>query len=162
MPDNQTYITGADPVMDHAVLAFPHANGVDEPETILDLASLQFGDAGRGFKGKGIFVLEPSDQYIARLDNYAKRNDFKNAKLSVRINAAPDSDFLQEAAKRAKARWDQRDTENWCGHCGAPSRNDVPLKRCAKCRAAYFCDKDHQLASWPYHKHFCVVSESAE
>lgn len=159
LPHNSTYLTGADPVMDHAVLAFPPPPNQDEPEAILDLASLQFGEAGRGFNGKGIFVLEPVDQYMTRLNNYARRNDFKNAKLSIRINAAPDDEFLQEVARRAKERWDKRNTEKWCQHCGAPSRHGIPLKRCAKCRVAHYCDKDHQLAAWQYHKHFCVAAE---
>ena len=38
------------------------------------------------------------------------------------IKGAPDDDFLQDIASRAKERWDKH--EKWCQHCGAPSRHD--------------------------------------
>jgi len=152
-----TALTGAHLVMTHAILAFPPPTIEEEPGAVLDLASLQFGDAGRGFNGKGLFVLEGSNQYVTRLDNYAERNNIMNAKVIPGLRGAPDDDFLQEVARRAKERWDKRETEKWCQHCGAPSRDDKPLKKCAKCLMAHYCDREHQLAAWPYHKHFCIA-----
>ena len=52
LPYNSTCITGAHPVMNHTVLAFPLPPNEDVPKAILNLASLQFGDAGRGFNGR--------------------------------------------------------------------------------------------------------------
>jgi len=153
LPDNQTYITGCDEVSLHAVLGFPPPGG--DVDVILDLSSMQFGDVGRGFNGKGLFVLEPKSQYVSRLDKFAKGNDFSDAKESQRIRHTPDDDWLKEAAKRTKERWDKRSVEPWCGHCGAPACAE-PLKRCAKCHRAHYYDAAHQLAAWPFHKHFCV------
>lgn len=149
------YISGGDPVIDHAVLAFPPSTGEEEDGTILDLSSLQFGDVGRGFRGRGIFVLEPVKDYIRRLDTLAVGNDYHDAKRSLRMRPTPFDDYLKEVAHRAKERWDKRQTEHWCGHCGAPSQS-APLKRCTKCQAAYYCDPEHQLAAWHYHRHFCA------
>ncbi|PPQ79602.1 hypothetical protein CVT25_003482 [Psilocybe cyanescens] len=120
LPDNQTYISGGQDVIDHAVLAFSETG--QNIESILDLASLQFGDVGRGCKGRGLFVLEPVNDYVARLDRYARDNNFEDGRHSLRINDAPDSAWLRQVAKRVKERWDNRKTEHWCGHCGAPAK----------------------------------------
>ena len=37
--------------------------------------------------------------------------------------------------------------EPCCAHCGAAGAT-AALKRCSGCRAAYFCSREHQLASW--------------
>ncbi|KAF8816678.1 hypothetical protein BYT27DRAFT_7181530 [Phlegmacium glaucopus] len=155
LSDRMTYITGAQDVMIHAVLGFASPGGGDV-DTILDLASLQFGDIGRGYKGNGLFVLEPIDQYTARLEKYAKRNTFDQSRMSFRINKAPDDDWLQVVAKKTKERWDKRAIEPWCGYCGAPALTDQLLKRCAACKKAHYCDADHQRSAWTYHKHFCA------
>ncbi|KAF8972505.1 hypothetical protein BDZ97DRAFT_1692186 [Flammula alnicola] len=153
-PDNKTYITGSEPSSLHAVLGF--AAPGSKLDTILDLASLQFGDVGRGSKGNSLFVLEPIFQYAARLDKFAQGNDLQEAKLSQRIrdSTTPDNDWLKTVAQRAKDRWEKRATVPWCGHCGAPPKGQV-LKTCAKCKSAWYCDPGHQLAAWPFHKHFC-------
>ncbi|KAF8907651.1 hypothetical protein CPB84DRAFT_1744561 [Gymnopilus junonius] len=135
-PDNMTYISGADPTIIHAVLGFATPGG--DIDTILDLASLQFGDVGRGFKGRGLFVLEPIAQYLSRLDKFAKRNTFKQAKLSQRINDAPDT--------LVRALWGS----------SAWSRPQEVYKM----QKAYYCDAEHQLAAWPFHKHFCEAADT--
>ena len=71
--------------------------------------------------------------YSGNTGVYAERNDIKHSKLSLGVKGAPDDDFLQEVARRAR---DKRETEKWCQHCGAPSQDDKPLKKCAKCRIA--------------------------
>jgi len=158
LPDNQTYVTGNDATMIHAVLGFgPPGSSID---TILDLASLQFGDVGRGDKGRSLFVLEPVFQYANRLEKFAKSSNFKDPKLSQRIRPTPHDDWLKVVAQRAKDRWDNRTAVPWCGHCGAPPRGQN-LKKCSKCKAAWYCDAEHQRAAWLFHKHFCVeISEN--
>ena len=156
LPDNVTYITGEDPTMIHAVLGFsPPGSAIDTIDTILDLASLQFGDVGRGNKGRSLFVLESTSQYANRLEKYAKSSNFENPKLSLRIRGTPKDDWLRAVAQRAKERWEKRATVPWCGHCGAPPSRDQNLKKCSKCKAAWYCDADHQTAAWTFHKHFC-------
>ncbi|CAA7267721.1 unnamed protein product [Cyclocybe aegerita] len=153
LPVNTTCITGGEPTMDHAILGFS-APGSDI-DTILDLSSLQFGDVGRGHKGRSLFVLEPVSQYLDRLSKYAEGHNYDQAKISMRINDAPDSEWLKEVAQRTKLRWHNRATDPWCGHCGAPGRGQ-PLKRCSKCQNAHYCNADHQQAAWTFHKHFCT------
>ncbi|KAF9475514.1 hypothetical protein BDN70DRAFT_935818 [Pholiota conissans] len=151
--DSSLYITGSDPVSLHAVLVF---NLGSSEGTILDLASLQFGNVGRGFEGKGLFSLEPVKQYKKRLEEFAQRNTFDNPKLSHRINShtTPNNEWLKKVAKRAKARWDNRDKVHWCGHCGAPPLGG-DLISCPSCNNAWYCNEDHKSAAWPFHKHFC-------
>ena len=152
-PDNKTYITGDDPTMIHAVLGFaPPGSTYD---TILDLASLQFGDVGRGNKGRSLFVLESTSQYANRLEKFAKSSNFKDPKLSLRIRGTPNDSWLRAVAQRAKERWENRATVPWCGHCGAPPFKDRNLKKCSKCKMAWYCDADHQIAAWTFHKYFC-------
>ncbi|KZT31515.1 hypothetical protein SISSUDRAFT_1123771 [Sistotremastrum suecicum HHB10207 ss-3] len=153
LPDNKTYVSGSDSPIIHAVIGFPASNGGSM--AVLDLASLQFGDVGRGFKGRGIFVLETVEDYLSRLNQYATSNTFERAKWSDRMTDAPESDWLREVARRVKGRWDKRETVHWCGHCGAPPPHDRGLMMCKTCKRAYYCDAAHQLAAWPFHKHFC-------
>jgi hypothetical protein len=100
LPDNQTYITGEDLTMTHAVLGFSSPGAAID--TILDLTSLQFGDVGRGNKSRSLFVLESVFQYADRLESFAKSSDFKNPKLSQRIRGTPNDDWLNVVAQRAK------------------------------------------------------------
>ena len=157
---DKMYIGGNEPLTDHAVLVFPPSTGVESDGAILDLSSLQFGNAGRGFKGRGTFVLESVTEYLKRLNNFAVGNDYWEGKRSQRINPTPFDDYLKDVACRAKERWEKRATEPWCGHCGAPSRG-TPLKRCANCRVTYYCNAEHQLAAWQYHKYFCEGGKAA-
>ena len=152
-PDRKTYITGDDPTMVHAVLGFGPPDSIFD--IILDLASLQFGDVGRGNKGRSLFVLESVPQYANRLEKYAKSSNFNNPKLSLRIRGTPNDNWLRTVAQRTKERWEKRATVPWCGHCGAPPLKDQSLKRCSKCKAAWYCDASHQNAAWTFHKHFC-------
>ena len=154
LPDNQTYITGDDPTMIHAVLGFSPPNSL-MIDTILDLASLQFGNVGRGNKGRSLFVLESISQYTNRLEKFAESSNFTNPKLSQRIRGSPKDAWLRAVAQRTKERWEKRDTVPWCGHCGAPPLMDRDLKKCSNCKAAWYCDADHQRAAWTFHKHFC-------
>ncbi|KAJ7739078.1 hypothetical protein DFH07DRAFT_840664 [Mycena maculata] len=138
----QLYITG-DEDMPHAVMGFADSPG------ILDMASLQFGDAGRGVVGRSTFVLESRSDYVNRLNRIANSTSF--TKTSARIRPCADDLWLKPAAK-AKARWENRHTASWCGHCGGPGPE---LKKCSKCQDTY-CDEVHQRAAWPFHKKFCA------
>ncbi|KIK66005.1 hypothetical protein GYMLUDRAFT_38475 [Collybiopsis luxurians FD-317 M1] len=126
-PQNWTYITGSEnqPEFRHAVVAFP--SPVDDVWAVLDLASMQFGDSGRGpgRKGKGTFVLESMDQYFNRLKSGIADN-VKMVQTSFAITAHSDpaiDAWLKDVAKRVKERWDKRKEHHWCGHCGRPLAN---------------------------------------
>ncbi|KIK04150.1 hypothetical protein K443DRAFT_93640 [Laccaria amethystina LaAM-08-1] len=109
LPGNMSYITGGEEVMDHAVVGFPNpsANAGKEEEagTILDLASLQFGDVGRGCGGKSLFLLESMDAYGVRLNKFAEGNTFDDAKVSMAIGGSPWDGWLKRVAERVKDRW---------------------------------------------------------
>jgi len=158
-PGGMSHIGGGQDSMPHSVLGFRSEQEGDahdqtpDFDAILDMSSLQFGDAGRGFRGKGLFVLEPEKDYAARLKTFAKGNDFVDAQLSLRIrNPLTDQKaWLQDVAVRAKARWERRHENPFCGYCGAPKAS----KRCALCKSTYYCDEAHQSGAWSFHKHFC-------
>ncbi|KAJ7038676.1 hypothetical protein C8F04DRAFT_1088300 [Mycena alexandri] len=147
----QMHITGSEDTMMHAVAGFAAPDEANV-STILDLASLQFGDAGRGLGGRSTFALEPLDAFYDRVEAVARSADTDNSKISSRIGPCPDDAWLKRVAKRAKERWEARDKAAWCGHCGGPGD---ALKKCSLCREESYCDAAHQTAAWPFHKRFC-------
>ncbi|KAJ7474234.1 hypothetical protein FB451DRAFT_1248409 [Mycena latifolia] len=149
LPTNKTFITGDESTIIHSVMEFPESSRGSS--VILDMSSLQFGDAGRGVGGRSTFVLESRDNFVDRLKRIANSASF--TKVSQRIRGCPDDPWLKPIAAKVKARWENRHTEPWCGHCGAPGPD---LKKCSKCHVAAYCDAPHQLAAWPFHKKFCA------
>ncbi|PPQ63557.1 hypothetical protein CVT24_004786 [Panaeolus cyanescens] len=152
-PDNKTYITGATKTP-HAVIGFSRPE--EDIDTILDLSALQFGDAGRGYKGNDFFVFEPIQDYVStRLPKYGESNTFKTAKVSEFIGPAPDDEFLIDVAQRAKKRWENRKQVPFCAYCGAPPRDGEQMAKCSGCKEVFYCSLEHQRNSWPFHKLFC-------
>ncbi|EDR08335.1 uncharacterized protein LACBIDRAFT_294443 [Laccaria bicolor S238N-H82] len=110
-PDTQVRPRGVtlswEEVMDHAVVGFPNPSakaGKEEAGMILDLASLQYGDVGRGCGGKSLFVLEDIDAYGKRLGKFAEGNTFDDAKVSMAIGGSPWDGWLKRVAERVKDR----------------------------------------------------------
>lgn len=157
------YITGGadQKKFRHAVVGFGRSTD-GNIETVLDMASMQFGDTGRGpgRKGKGTFVLESLDQYYDRLETIVEGGDA--AKTSSRITEDPNPAYeawTKAVAKRVKERWEKRKESHWCGHCGSPLANGPELKRCSACREHYYCNKEHQTMAWSsHHKRWCGKS----
>jgi hypothetical protein len=152
------YTTGNFNPSKHGVVTFVEAHPVGAPKTaVLDMASMQFGDAGRGFGNKGVFVLELLEAYELRLKNFAKSFQMYENIASGLLAWTEDGkeEWFEDIAGRVMARWEARATSPWCAHCGAPAE-----KRC--CGTAFYCDRPHQVASWPFHKHFCERKASAE
>jgi hypothetical protein len=147
----QTYITGENDTLQHAVVGFSYP-GEEQISTVLDLSSMQFGDVGRGDGGRNTFILESVDKLYARFRRIASECDPSYPKVSTRIGPSPDDRWLMDVAARTKKRWDNRRQEPWCGYCGAPGSG---LKRCTKCWEVHYCDAEHQTAAWPFHKKFC-------
>ncbi|KAJ6531685.1 hypothetical protein DFH09DRAFT_1183063 [Mycena vulgaris] len=145
-----TYMTGWGDTMMHVVMAFAKDGKI---ATVLDLASMQFGDAGRGLGGRSTFALESMEDFYDRADIIARGAVIANTKMCARIDPSPDDVWLKQIAKRVKARWEQRDQKAWCGHCGAPGD---ALQRCSLCHKDSYCDAAHQTAAWPFHKRFCA------
>jgi len=149
LPVNQTYITGAQDGMDHAVIGFAES-AEGNVKTIIDLASMQFGDVGRGLGGRSTFAVESLDKFYDRLERIATGVD--EQKTSARIGPCPEDARLKRVARKVKERLRHKESEPWCGHCGAPIQI---VKKCSACKEAFYCDDAHQKAAWPFHKKFC-------
>ncbi|KAJ7082825.1 hypothetical protein C8R43DRAFT_322913 [Mycena crocata] len=150
MIGGQVHITGDEASMVHSVMEFTNPDSADDSSVILDLSSLQFGDAGRGISGRSTSVLESRPRFMERLGRIADDTTF--TKTSQRIRPYADDPWLKLVAKKVKERWEKRHEEPWCGHCGAPG---AKMLKCSLCQQAAYCDKVHQTAAWPFHKVFC-------
>jgi len=157
---NQTYITGAGDTMLHAVAGFARLED-ENVSIVLDLASMQFGEAGRGLGGRSTFALESLDGFYDRVEKIAFGADTANAKTSLRIGPCPDDVWLKGVARKVKQRWEKRETEPWCGHCGAPGFGGKELRKCSACREVYYCNAAHQAGAWQFHKRFCTARKTA-
>ncbi|KAJ7751875.1 hypothetical protein DFH07DRAFT_1061745 [Mycena maculata] len=93
-----TYITGSEDTMMHAVVGFAESMA-GNVSTILDLASMQFGDAGRGLGGRSTFALESLDAFYDRVEVIAIGADTENARTSKRIGPCPNDAWLKRVAK---------------------------------------------------------------
>lgn len=164
IPRENGYRSNPEDTMSHAVARFTPSSGqIDESigdASILDMSSLQFGDAGRGpgKKGQGLFALDTAIEFDQRLDSVCQGTVQGSFSVSHRMNPhrVPTMDkWLREVAAKVKGRWEARDEEKWCGHCGTPAKED---KRCAGCKQQWYCCKDHQAMAWGFHKHYCSKS----
>ncbi|KAF5338805.1 hypothetical protein D9758_012095 [Tetrapyrgos nigripes] len=153
-PEGQMHISGEAHTMQHAVLGFTEGGPDDDLMSVLDLSSMQFGDVGRGPgpRGQEPFALDTMDEFRARLEKVAEGKDDSRTKISHWMTPGKHERWLQLVAKKAKERWDRRESGRWCGHCGAPL---TVLKSCSGCQNAWYCDADHQKLAWTFHKHYC-------
>lgn len=152
-PTGRVHVSGDESTIIHAVVAFTQP-GTGSLTSFLDLSSLQFGDVGRGLGGSGLFALETLDEFNTRMGKISKGVLEDETQISHRIRANPDTeDWLTLVAQQAKARWDKRDKEKWCGHCGAPVST---AKTCSGCMKAWYCGQEHQRMAWRLHKYYCV------
>ena len=154
LPEGLTHVMGHQAVLLHVTMGFYEEDADREVSSTLDLASMQLGDVGRGpgAKGKGTFALDTIDEYKERLMQLADGNDAGKARSSLRVGPSEHDWWLKDVARRAKARWDKRETAKWCGHCGGPGPE---LLRCSRCGSAWFCDREHQRMAWHFHKGYC-------
>jgi hypothetical protein len=143
--------TGTEPEMPHWYTAF-YAPGSEQIMSVLDLASMQFGEAGRGpgEKGKMLVVLDTKTDYDKRLLRIAEGVDLAQRRTLPLMLTMYDANMDRVACK-VKDRWEKRHTEKWCAHCGAPE----PQFKCAGCGDVWFCNREHQKMVWSFHKGYC-------
>ena len=142
-PDGTVYSTRSDETMPHAVWEF----ATPGPEThVLDLASMQFGEPGRG-DGE-LFRLGSMEFFYDGIEKVVVGCDL--IKQSLRIGPAPNDARLQEVAKRVQTRLEGQATAPWCDYCG----KGQPPKKCA-CLEVFYCGPDHSAAGWGFHKRWC-------
>lgn len=155
LPAATLYVSGNMPEFEHPVMGFGALDDPnDEVKSILDLSSMQFGDAGRGpgINGKQLFALDTIQEHQSRVMRiYEGNSPDKTPKTSAAISGTPYDDWLTEVTKRVKKRWDSRHEEHWCGHCGSPDATS----KCASCGQAWYCVRDHQKLAWGFHRGYC-------
>lgn len=155
LPEGTLHVSGHEPQLPHAVVGFsPHDSAT--VKTFFDLSSMQFGEIGRGPgpKGKQLFALDTPEEFAIRFSHLAKGADPSKSQRNLTISGTPFDDWLEEVAVRVKRRWDSRENEKWCGHCGAPNA----ASRCSGCGQAYYCGKQHQKLAWAFHRGYCTKS----
>ncbi|KAF3035220.1 hypothetical protein E8E12_003986 [Didymella heteroderae] len=121
--------TGTESEMAHWYMAFS-APDSQEITSVLDIASMQFGEAGRGpgEKGKMLIVLDTKADYDQRLARITDGVDLAQRQTLPPTMISPYDPEMDRVARKVKERWEKRDTE-WCGHCEAPE----PKFKCAGC-----------------------------
>lgn len=139
------HLTGEDPTT-HAVWGFAQA-GSESVSHVLDLSSMQFGEAGRG-KGGEIFKLATIQEFFEGMKSIAEGSGGGSG--SDRIGPSPVEAWVKEVAVTVRARWENREKAPWCAHCGKPD----PPKKCV-CGEAYYCSPEHSAAGWGGHKKWC-------
>lgn len=165
MSQDTGYRSGDEDRMVHAVARFnpPKEDPVAKEENVvtesfLDLSSMQFGDVGRGpgKKGQGLFALDTASEFRERMGSVCHGIIPSSVLVSHAVNSHPTMDsWLREVAARARKRWEGAHREKWCGHCGAPVKDD---SKCAGCKVEWYCCRDHQKMAWGFHKHYCSKS----
>lgn len=127
-----------------------------DSRVVLDLASTLLG--ARGPCGE-LFSMERLETYHGKTLDSMAYDQGQEERFSGRIvlrekSKEVDEERLAEAVKeRIRKVIVKEDT--LCGYCGAPN----PPSRCTRCRAAYFCNAEHQTNGWPYHKVYCKKFE---
>ncbi|KAF2663884.1 hypothetical protein BT63DRAFT_465516 [Microthyrium microscopicum] len=152
--EESVWFTGAKASMNHMTIGFfaEHENKVS---VVLDLSSMQFGELGRGLKSNGMFALESTTQYHERLKTLAGNVEHIADYRYTTEQGKATPEWAKDVSRRVKERWDRRDTDPWCGHCGAPSTVGKPLKKCMRCLKVWYCDAQHQKVNWQFHKQYC-------
>ena len=147
----QSRYTGESTEMLHSVWGFARP-GEHNVSVVLDLASMQFGAAGRGKSGD-FFVLDTMDgwyDYVERIVIGCEA--FRTSQRIMPGNDAERERWHKRVAERVKARWDARAVDHWCGLCGKPDA----FKCCGRCGQEYYCSEAHSRAAWKYwHKKWC-------
>ena len=143
--------TGESTELHHSVWRFTRP-GDENISAVLDLASMQFGAAGRGKTGD-FFILDNADGWHDYVETIALRCEA--VKTSQRIT--PDNDmerqgWYERVAERVKTRWNARAVNHWCGLCGKPDAT----KCCGRCGQEFYCSEAHSRAAWKHwHKRWC-------
>jgi len=147
----QSRYTGESSEMRHSAWGFgrPTEKNVS---VVLDLASMQFGSAGRG-RGGDFFILDTMDGWYDFVERIVL--GCEPLRTSGRISQGKDSEMEQwfkDVAGRVKERWDARAVDHWCSLCGKPEAT----KRCGRCSQEYYCSEAHSRAAWKnWHKRWC-------
>lgn len=165
-----TAFTGVSADMTHSVMLFHNPyDSISDYTSSLDLASMQFGDAGHspGGKGKMPFALDSIAELEVRharlatdseiLAVFVRMHDEDGAdgvdyeKQEWAFGALPDSATLMSIAQRVKEAGEQRQGELvWILRSVCAG-----IKVWRLSEKVWFCGKEHQRMAWSFHKGYC-------
>jgi hypothetical protein len=150
-----TFTTGDQVHMNHAVWGFGRP-GEEMVGITLDMASMQFGEKGRG-KGGETFMMGTLDGFYDFVETIAQ--GCEPMKLgSMRIGPSEHDEWLKAGAGRVKERWGKRETERWCDYCGKPLGDP----KVCPCHEVFYCGAMHQAKAWKFHKKHCATKKRAK
>ncbi|TVY28619.1 hypothetical protein LHYA1_G002356 [Lachnellula hyalina] len=152
--DSHIMTTGSKDSEDHGVLAFPCPGRKDKQQFVVDMTRMEYGEVGRGTYGENYF-LGTLEGYMNSMRGVCVDPERVNTWDACCTALGGETETrMKTCAKRVWERWQNRDSEGWCEHCGKGGKE---LKRCRGCRMAkiWWCCREHQLAGWSLHKHTC-------
>ncbi|TVY20143.1 hypothetical protein LARI1_G001435 [Lachnellula arida] len=152
--DSNIMATGAKDNEGHGILAFPCPGKKDKQQFVVDMTRMEYGDVGRGTYGENYF-LGTLDGYMKSMRSICVDPELVQTWDACQTALGSQTETrLKACAKRAWEKWQNRESEGWCEHCGKGGKE---LKRCRGCRMAkvWWCCREHQLAGWNLHKHTC-------
>lgn len=150
LPEGPSVVTGSENKSPHSVMGFGKP-GSDQVDYVVDMTSMQWGEAGRGRYGEPYFLGD-----VDEFEKSMRRVCDELALDSTAGEVAPSEHtaLLKECAQRVMERWNNRETEGWCVYCG---KGGPSLLRCTGCKLnrVWYCCKEHQVSDWKLHKHTC-------
>lgn len=140
----------------HCVLGFPHESAAGMM-FIVDMSRMQYGAAARGSYGDNYFLGSFSD-FDDSMKNICTELIKIETSRRVDIQDVEEDKRLKSCAQRVWDRWQNRESEGWCEHCGKGGKD---LLRCGGCETVTirYCCREHQVAGWKLHKHTCEKSK---
>ncbi|KAF9042142.1 hypothetical protein BJ165DRAFT_1405852 [Panaeolus papilionaceus] len=132
-------------------------------DTIVDLSSMQHGDAGRGYHTEDAFIVARLEDYVQDcLPKFAKSHTFEHATYNCTARRLarrePWDDEMLETVDYVRRYWEFRHIRTFCAFCGVPEGfkgDGKPLICCSRCQNEFYCSHFHQQSAWAYHQHFC-------
>jgi hypothetical protein len=140
----------------HCVLAIPHPDCPERKDKyiIVDMTRMQLGEGGRGIYGENYF-LGLAAQWFESRSKFSRLCEVHRG-VETDLDNLPNNEHtnrLLHCVKRALERWNNREVEGWCNHCGKGGKD---LLRCAGCtKKVWYCCKEHQAAGWKLHNLTC-------
>ncbi|PVH72699.1 hypothetical protein DL98DRAFT_609844 [Cadophora sp. DSE1049] len=140
----------------HIVMIIPHPT-MPREGFVVDMTRMQYGEAARGPYGENYFLGTDAEFLMSLKEICDGPKDMVKAMITEgevgTVEAYERVLRLENCAKRAFERWQNREKQGWCEHCGKGGK----LMKCGACKtkAVWYCCKEHQKAGWKLHKWTC-------
>lgn len=146
----------------HSVLGFanPADPGSLKNYIVVDMARMQYGEAGRGTLGESYYLgtwgnfagsMQKICDGVTPFGNLGTLLNLENLYIG-----ADNMERLAAGARRVWERLQNRAVEGWCAYCGKPDSHGT-MNCCGGCEKAKvkYCCRDHQVADRKLHKYTC-------